>query len=61
MIDQSHPYIFCQKPPDTDVFLLPFPADDEHVWHHDGDPSGAAQEPEHEDVAGAHNCVGPYF
>lgn len=47
------------------IFLFPSPpsppADDEHLWHHDGHAGGGAQEPQHQDVAGPHSSMGPDF
>ena len=36
-------------------------SDDEHIWHHDGDAGGAAQEPEHQDVERPHGRLGPHL
>lgn len=36
-------------------------ADDEHIRHDDGHAGGAAQEPQHQDVARPHGSLGPHF
>lgn len=41
--------------------LCPPSVDDEHLWHDDGHAGGAAQESQHQNMAGPHCSVGSYF
>lgn len=41
--------------------VLLFPTDDEHVWEDDGHAGGAAQEPQHQGLAGPHAGLGHHL